>query len=105
MLFRSDIVQTLDRDIKTANLTIDFDLKIAQFEKDGKLQEWTAVDRIYGVREAIAVSADEAGQVNSWFDEPDQASGGYDRGQPSGGYGSGQDSHPNAPGPDSDIPF
>jgi hypothetical protein len=64
-----DIVQTLDRDIKAANLTIDFDLKIARFERDGELMEWTSVDRIYGIREALPVSADEAETVNSWFDE------------------------------------
>lgn len=94
-----DIVQTLDRDIKAANLTVEFDLKIARFEKDGQVQTWTAVDRIYGIREAIPVAADEASKVNSWFDEPDS------------GYGS--SSHPNAPGnsygsaPDSteDAPF
>lgn len=94
-----DIVQTLDRDIKAANLTIEFDLKIARFERDGQLQEWTAVDRIHGTREAIPVGADEAGQVNAWFDEPDAA--------PSGGYGratnSGSQRHPNAP--DGDAPF
>lgn len=103
-----DIVQTLDRDIKAANLTIDFDLKIAEFERDGQLQQWTAVDRIYGIREAIPVSADETAQVNSWFDEPDSSSSGasggggsYDsRNAGGGGYGG----HPNAPGND-DIPF
>lgn len=95
-----DIVQTLDRDIKAANLTIEFDLKIARFERDdGSVQEWTAVDRIYGIREAIPVSSDEASKVNSWFDEPDsQASGGYAAPTPG-------NRHPNAPGNDSDIPF
>lgn len=79
-----DIVQTLDRDIKAASVTVEFDLKVAQFERDGQLQEWTAVDRIYGIREAIPVAADEASKVNSWFDEPE----GDQR----------QSAHPNAPG-------
>ena len=88
-----DIVQTLDKDIKSANLTVEFDLKIARFERDGELQEWTAVDRIYGIREAIPVAADEAGKVNAWFDEPDSQSS----------YG--ESRHSNAPGNDSDLPF
>lgn len=103
-----DIVQTLDRDIKAANLTIEFDLKIARFERDdGSVQEWTAVDRIHGIREAIPVAADEASKVNSWFDEPDSGQatssgrgdyGGYSAPPSNGG-------HPNAPGNDDDLPF
>lgn len=89
----SDIVQTLDRDIKASNLTVEFDLKIARFDRDGQLQEWTAVDRIYGIRESIPVSADEAKSVNSWFDEPDSSPGGR------------ADRHPNAPGNSEDAPF
>lgn len=77
-----DIIQTLDRDIKAASLTVEFDLKIARFEKDGQLQEWTAVDRIYGLRDALPVEADEVRKVNSWFDdEPSPSSS----------------QHPNAP--------
>lgn len=86
-----DIVETLDRDIKSANLDIEFDLKIARFEKDGVVQEWTAVDRIYGIREAIPVAADEAKQVNSWFDEPD--AGSQQQSRPAQNT-----THPNAPG-------
>lgn len=101
-----DIIQTLDRDIKAAGLTVDFDLQIARFEKDGELQEWTAVNRIHGIREAIPVVGDEAGKVNSWFEEDAPAGGGYSS-APRNDYSS-QDSyssHPNAPGADSDVPF
>lgn len=103
-----DIVQTLDRDIKTANLTIEFDLKIARFDRDGELQEWTAVDRIHGIREAIPVAADEAGKVNSWFDdEPSAPPARNDRrdGGDSGGYSNRDGGHPNAPGADDSVPF
>ena len=108
-----DIVQTLDRDIRAANLTVDFDLQIARFERDdGTVQEWTAVNRIYGVREAIPVAADEASRVNSWFDEPDgaptterQYAAPRHSTTAAPAPGNTGQRHPNAPGNDDDLPF
>ncbi|MGE3768915.1 MAG: hypothetical protein AB7L94_42075 [Kofleriaceae bacterium] len=92
-------IATAEADIKTADATVPFVLRIAEFDrKDGsEVRRWTAVDRIGGAPPLEKAKPDDLAKWDSWFADVGDV-GGASNGSSGGG-------HPNAPGNDSDLPF
>lgn len=83
-------------DASEAGKVVPFQVRIAEWEdpNTGKLKRWLAAGSIgYEAPPLNAPTDDMTARVDSWFAEVDEP--GERRGN----------QHPNAPGPDSDIPF
>lgn len=88
-------IGTLVDDVMKAAKVVPFKVRIATYTnpETGKTSEWISVGSIgYEAPPLAAPTHQLTANVDSWFAEVDEAPAGNGR-------------HPNAPGPDSDIPF